>query len=148
MALSGLNGVLMRRTIATEAQEQEALITWAEHYEFNLGEGLYERRFKLRDYLLAIPNAAKRTVIGGVMMKRQGLTPGVADLFLALPMGAYAGMWIEMKRRSKQAHLSNLQALFLNVMRGVGYKAIVAYGWDEAREKILEYIKDEAELRF
>lgn len=58
---------------------------------------------KLAGLLFAIPNGAK---LAGNALQRakawkrleaEGARPGVADLFLAVPAGKYAGLFIEMK---------------------------------------------------
>ena len=133
----------MRRIIATEAQEQEALITWSEHYYFKLGKD-GKAVYRLCDYLMAIPNGGLRPILAALAMKRQGVTPGAPDLFLAFPIGGYAGLWIEMKRRTKEAKLSTLQADFLVRMETRGYACQVCYGWDEARKSILNYLEEYA----
>lgn len=65
----------MRRIIATEAQEQEALITWSEHYYFKLGKD-GKAVYRLRDYLIAVPNGGLRPILAALAMKRQGVTQG------------------------------------------------------------------------
>lgn len=58
---------------------------------------------KLAGLLFAIPNGAKlagnpiQRARAWKRLEAEGARPGVADLFLAVPMGKYAGLFIEMK---------------------------------------------------
>ena len=58
---------------------------------------------KLSMNLFAIPNGGARDVITGAILKREGVTAGVADLFLAVPRYKIGGeefcggLFIEMK---------------------------------------------------
>ena len=74
--------------LATEHQEQSALIQWARMHKHSGVRMLY-----------AIPNAAKRSVRLAAMMKSEGMMAGVPDLFLPYPVEPYHGLYIEMKRR-------------------------------------------------
>ena len=64
------------------------------------------------------------------------------DIFLPAPRGGYAGLFIEMKRR-KNGRVSIDQATWLKALEKQGYKAIVAHGWEEARDEIEGYLKNE-----
>lgn len=63
----------------------------------------------------------------------------VPDLCLAYPAGEYHGLWIEMKRRA-HGYASAEQLAMLSALRSVGYDAAVCRGWEEAREKIQNYL--------
>lgn len=55
----------------------------------------------LKRLLFAIPNGGARSAIEGSIMKGEGVTAGVADLFLSIPAIVdeclWAGLYIEMK---------------------------------------------------
>ena len=51
-----------------------------------------------------IPNGGKRTKIEASRLKAMGVLPAVPDLFLALPLGGYHGMFIEVKRPGEIPH--------------------------------------------
>lgn len=79
-------------------------------------------------------------------MKAQGLRVGVPDLMLAVPKWhvkhvLFAGLFIEMKRRDhasgKPAHE---QLAYADLLRRMGYNAVICEGADEAIRAIKEYI--------
>jgi len=113
----------------TEAVEQRFLITWAAHHWF-------------REYLFAIPNGGYRNKITAVNLKKEGVIPGVPDLFLAYPASGFHGLFVEMKRK-KGGHLTDKQERFIDRLTLVGYRVIVAYGWKEASDAIKHYLQDE-----
>lgn len=77
----------------------------------------------------------------------EGFRSGVSDLFIAVPVAPYAGLWLEMKDvGKKEKSLSKNQVKFLEDMREAGYKAEWAAGFDEAKEKINSYLKALLEL--
>jgi VRR-NUC domain-containing protein len=131
----------MMRLVASEAQEQIALMKWACLTKLS--------GMSIGTYLFHIPNQGKRSKMGGHQLVRMGLKAGVPDLFLAYPkwhtyLLGYPGMFIEMKRRNLKntpdGGLMPEQKDMLNLLDSVGYKCIVAYGWEEARDAILEYL--------
>ena len=81
----------------------------------------------------------------GTKLKRLGVKPGVFDLFFARPNKKFHGLWIEMKRK-KGAFISTHQATWRHLMESQGYVAKYAYGFDEARQIILDYIDNKLEL--
>jgi hypothetical protein len=113
----------------TEAQEQEALIKRAQYHPIT------------REYLYAIPNDGIRTPQQGARFKRRGLRPGVSDVFLSYPYNGYHGLYIELKRRDKNAKPTKEQAEWIEKVSKVGYAAHVARGWEEAWQQIEEYLK-------
>jgi hypothetical protein len=74
--------------------------------------------------------------------KSEGLTNGVADLFLAEPKNGYHGLFIEMKDKGKtQCSVSDKQREFLNDMNDREYLAVWTSGYEQARAIIEEYLK-------
>jgi len=73
-------------------------------------------------------------------LAQEGVKKGIADIFLPYPVGTYHGMFIELKRE-KGGVVSKEQKEFLQNMELVGYYAVVARGFDDAKEKIEGYIK-------
>lgn len=120
-----------------EHKEQKALIQWADmqplaRYTFKAG--------KVGDYLFSIPNGGKRNIITAKTMHDEGCRAGVPDLFFALPNNHFAGLFIEMKAQTKQARLSDAQKVWINRLNEAGYLAQVAYGFDEAKQLIEDYL--------
>lgn len=122
---------------APEHAEQVAVVQWAELVTVpGLG--------RLGDYLFAVPNGsylgrdARTRAIVMRKLKAAGLKPGVPDLLLALPRGAWHGLFIEMKRRG--GRVSEDQVAWRDRLRGVGYAAEVCEGADAARAVIRRYL--------
>lgn len=121
--------------VPLEDEEQMALVDWLE---------LCGLRFA------HIPNSTY-TKHMSVKMKnhRLGVRPGVPDLMvLVSPERSKDGeghlIWIEMKRR-KGGVVSPEQRAWLTafmMLESPNIHAVVAKGWDEAREAVLEYLAD------
>jgi hypothetical protein len=72
------------------------------------------------------------------------------DMFIAKPMGDYAGLFLELKKDylsiyNKKHELKNVhvkdQAKVLEQLNDYGYMALFAVGFDEAKMKIDNYLK-------
>ena len=74
-----------------EHNEQVALIGWARCQRFN--------GTPIADDLHAIPNGGQRHPAVAAKLKAEGVTPGIPDLMLTIPVAPYHGMFIEMKSR-------------------------------------------------
>jgi len=113
----------------TEHQEQVALVTW------------FRLQYKHYKYcLFAIPNGGSRHIVTAVKLKAEGVLAGVSDLFLMIPKGEYHGMFIEMK--AKGGKLSESQKEFIKAASLMNYKAVVCFGFDEAKEAITKYLQE------
>jgi hypothetical protein len=113
----------------TEHSQQAALFCWIRrkaHYHPEL------------EWIFAVPNGGSRDKITAGKLKAEGVTSGVFDLFCPWPNGAYAGLWIEMKKPSGGVVSTNQKA-FGKEMVARGYQAFVCHTWESAVEKIAEY---------
>ena len=90
--------------------------------------------------LFAIPNGGARNGFEAAIMKMEGVTPGVCDLFLSVPMGNYAGFYIELKIKPNTP--SEDQVKFIESVRSLGYKASVIYDIDTFIEAIRSYMEN------
>lgn len=120
-----------------EHSEQKALIQWADmqplaRYTFKAG--------KVGDYLFAIPNGGARSAVTGSILKSEGVRKGICDLCFCLPNKKFHGLFIEMKAQTKQARLSDAQKVWINRLNEAGYLAQVAYGFEEAKQLIENYL--------
>lgn len=113
-----------------ELEEQAALIEWA-------GKTVIDG-VKIGDYLLHIPNEGKRGPKAAKDAKRLGVRAGVPDLFLALPRGGHAGLWIEMK--AKGGKLSTQQEIWLKRLEDAGYRAVCCFGFEQAVSEMKNFI--------
>lgn len=111
-----------------EDAEQQAVFDWAAFYP------------ELR-WMHAIPNGGKRDKREAARLKRQGVKPGVADIFLPLARGDYYGLYIEMKRRKEQgsSQTSKHQYDFGRYVLEQGYRYEICYGAESAIQVIREY---------
>lgn len=115
----------------TESSEQIALIEWCD-WQANLGHE------PLR-WIFHPANGGKRDKAVAAGLKAQGVKPGVPDLFLPYPAGGYHGLFIEMKMPPNTT--TPEQRAYLAWLNRVGYLAVVATGFDEARGIIEEYLE-------
>ena len=98
--------------------------------------------------LFAINNAVGRSsVIHGARNKAEGVKKGVPDLFLpvsvptrGLTSDCLHGLFIEMKRRTA-SRLGEEQKEWIANLRAQGYRVEVCYGWEEARDVLIDYLK-------
>lgn len=121
-----------RNNFPTEAQEQTTLFQWA---------ALMAHRWPELRLLHAIPNGGSRNPIEAVHLKQQGVKPGIPDIFLPCARGEWHGLYIEMKRR-KGGRVSDEQWEMIRLLIEQKYKAVVCYGWEEAKTVIVEYMKE------
>ncbi len=109
----------------TESDEQRQLIQWC-------------RTDPRLQFLFHIPNES----IGGqgwlIRNRQLGVKSGVPDLFYPVPMNGHHGLFIEMK--TKGGRLSPEQKRWLAALDTFGYKTAVCYGWEAARDVLMEYI--------
>ena len=90
------------------------------------------------DHMLHIPNGMKSNGRSVNQLKNQGLKPGVPDYFIAIPIGRYHGLWLELKATGGKA--SALQNQWLERLTIQNYACVIAWGWDSARQCIEQYI--------
>lgn len=83
----------------------------------------------------AIPNGDLRNKAVAARLRREGVMKGVSDIFIP-----ELRLWLEMKRL-KGSTTSKEQKKFLEDMRGLGYHAEIAKGFEEAKRIVLTHIK-------
>lgn len=113
--------------IPTESQEQCIVILWA------------DANPAIRGKLMSIPNGANKSPASAAKFKREGLRPGVPDLFLPIARQGFHGLWIEMKRR-KGGKLSDAQNEWIEFLRYENYAAYCCEGAGEAINIIKKYM--------
>ena len=116
-------------TLGAEQAEHINIVNWF-NYEFpELSEDLHH-----------FANERKCSIQQGRTLKRMGVKKGVADFFLAFPIGDYSGLWIELK--VGKGKLSIEQSKFLFRKNERGYLSIAVWGFEAAKEVILNYLKE------
>jgi hypothetical protein len=123
-----------------ESNEQQALIEWAQ---------LQECKYSELRLLYACPNGGWRDAREAARLKKEGVKPGVPDLFLPVPgsmkskltPGArrrYNGLYIEMKTKGRKPDKN--QRWWREQLLMQGFCVEVCYTWTDAKDLILEYL--------
>lgn len=107
---------------------QTALFVWAQQSKI----------LELK-WMFAIPNGGQRNAIIGSQLKASGTKAGVPDIFLPIPRNGFKGLWIELKR-PKKGIVSAEQHEWLEYLGSQGYANHVCFGWEEARDCLLQYL--------
>ena len=130
------------KAIPTEREESMKIMAWA---RLMVSTG-HEPRLRL----LRCGFEGLRLSMGVRMqMKRQTVSTGWPDLFLAVPRRydvrgdtatfQFCGLFIELKR-VKGGSVSSEQAIMIGDLQSLGYKAIVCRGADAAISEIKRYL--------
>lgn len=119
--------------VPSEHDEQKALIKWW---------AIYSKRKGIPEVLLfAIPNGGKRSVQTAMILRSEGVRPGIPDLFLAVETYNHAGLFIEMKKQ-KGGVVSDIQQETIETIKEkTGYCVVVCKGFNEARQAIERYLE-------
>ncbi len=124
----------MRAIKKTEHSEQVALFEWAKANE--------SRHLQL-GLMFAIPNGGKRHIGTGRKLKAEGVKSGVPDIFLGVPRNGKHGLFIELKVGKNKP--SKNQLWWIHSLRAEGYAVEVCYGFEEARDAIIDFLGLETE---
>lgn len=111
--------------------EQVKLFDWL-RYQSNINPELV--------FAFAIPNGGQRNIRTAMNLKAEGVKRGVPDICLPVPKGKYHGLFIELKAGKNKPTPEQIH--YIDFLSAGGYKAVVCYGFDEAREVILNYIRN------
>lgn len=87
----------------------------------------------------AVPNGGRRSFTEACRLKRAGVKAGVPDLFITEPVGAYSGLFIELKRL-RGGVVSEAQEYWITQLRRKGYRAEVCKGYDAAVAVVQDYL--------
>ena len=124
----------------SEHTEQVALFDWARANE--------ARHLQL-GLMFTVPNQGgkgKGALIRGLKMVKEGLKKGVPDIFLAVPKKDKHGkdkhgLFIELKVGKNKPSANQLW--WIHSLRTEGYAVEVCYGFEEARNAIVDYLEIE-----
>lgn len=103
--------------LRSEATEQEHVVSWCFHCE-----AIYPEL----KWIHHCPNGGSRKTGEAKRLKAQGVKPGVPDLHLPIPKGAYAGLYIEMKFNT--GTLEDVQKEWIKAMKAAG--PLLVYAMD------------------
>jgi len=115
-----------RKGVPTESQEQAAVIQWCDAHP-------------VAKHIFAIPNGSHKSPAMAAKFKREGLRAGVPDLFLPVPSGGWAGLFVEMKR-TKGSVTSKEQWAWIDILTLRDFACVVCKGADEAIAAIKHYL--------
>lgn len=122
-----------------EHQEQATLFRWA---AFALN------RHPELDMLFAVPNGGDRHPAVAAKLKAEGVRSGIPDIFLDVPRQGWHGLRIELKalggNGSAPGSLKPEQLDRLSAYQEHGYRAVACWGWEAARDTILDYLQSTA----
>jgi hypothetical protein len=88
--------------------------------------------------LFAIPNGGARNAVTGAMLKAEGVTAGVPDLFLAVPMYHFHGKFIELKVQPNNP--TPEQTAMMERLELQGYSCSVYYTFEQFETMITNYL--------
>lgn len=123
-----------------EHSHQVALFMWAAD---QIASGAYPELA----LMFAIPNGGERNKAVAGRLKAEGVKAGVPDIFLPVPRHGVNGLFIELKRPKaegiRQGSAQDNQSEWIDKLRGQGYGAAVVYGFEAARDMIVQYLAKE-----
>ena len=122
------------KPVQREGQIQASLFEWAA-----LSAGKHPE-LKL---MFHVPNGNKRDVVTGYHLKQQGVKAGVPDICLPVARGQFHGLFLELK--ADGGRLQETQRQWIDDLSRQGYKAVVCFGFDEARAAIEGYLSEKIE---
>jgi hypothetical protein len=122
--------MVVKKVSPLEEEEHLAFMQWASLHPI------------CKAHLIHIPNEGNRGAWGGRKMKMKGLKAGVSDFFLAYPTSSSSGLWIELKR-TVLYRISPEQREWITLMKNAGYDADFAYGWEDAKNIVEQYLSNE-----
>lgn len=114
----------------SEHTEQVALFNWTK-YQL--------KKYQELELLHAIPNGGLRHPRVAKKLKAEGVKSGVPDLFLPVPKNNYYGLYIEMKFNKNKT--TKNQDWWLSKLTEQGFLCKVCYGFEEAKNIILTYLR-------
>jgi len=115
----GRNSVRNRCYESTESMEQQGFLQW---FHLQFPEVL----------IFHVPNGGFRNVTTARRLRKEGVVPGIPDLYIP-----EWKIWIEMKK-IKGSVLSNEQKRIIAYLEGIGDTVIVGYGATDASVKVME----------
>lgn len=108
-----------------ESKVQQAYFEWA-------------KRHPIAKRAFAIPNGGARNKVTAAILKAEGVTAGVVDVFLPYPAFHSHGLWIEFK--AGKGSLTPEQREFLADKLALSYCCCVAYDAALAVTATIEYL--------
>jgi VRR-NUC domain-containing protein len=112
-----------------EHREQVALMAWID---------ANKRKYPELEMAFAIPNGGKRSKAVAGKLKAEGVKSGIPDICILAPRGGLHGLLVELKTSTGRP--TPLQLEWIDRLNRYGYRAVVAKGWEAARDEIVGYL--------
>jgi len=97
------------------------------------------------ELMYAIPNGDKRSISVAKRLKAEGVKKGIPDICLPIARHGYHALYIEMKRPASpgkaKGRVSFEQKHMASLLEVADNRVVVCYGWEEAWNEILWYLK-------
>lgn len=124
----------IKESLESEHEIQKGFFNWLSYYP------------SIRRVSFAIPNGGSRNLITGKRLKMEGVTSGVPDCFIAIPIVhingpntvGYNGLFIEFKKAPNV--LSFNQRVFIKNLTENGYRCEVCYSLEEGQAAVKKYL--------
>lgn len=94
---------------------------------------------KYRPNIFSIPNGGKRDIAVAMKLKKEGVTPGVWDVFCAIPCNGFHGFFIEFK--SGHNNLTVNQTIFKSIVETYNYFFAICYSAEDAIDILKKYLE-------
>lgn len=91
------------------------------------------------DLMFAIPNGGHRNIRTAVNLKKEGVTPGIPDLFIARSNGLFLGLFIEMKKIGGVVRPT--QKKMHELLKSKGYRVEVCRTFEQFEYTVNTYFK-------
>jgi hypothetical protein len=117
----------------SESEIQKAFFQWLSYYPY------------IRSLTMHIPNGGSRNKLEAINLKKQGVTPGWPDVFMAIPTKTHHGLFIEFK--SKIGKVSTNQSSQALALMGENYAWAICRSLDEAMEIVKFYLGDKWDVK-
>lgn len=83
----------------------------------------------------------------GYRYKQRGKKAGIPDICLPYPSKEFHSLYIELKRRDRKNHPTAAQLNWIHKLRKAGHCVEVAYGWEDAWNKIKSYLNPSVDTK-
>lgn len=88
--------------------------------------------------LFAVPNGELREPRVAERLRKEGVRPGVPDLFLLVPRGQYHGLVIEQKVKPNRPDRE--QRAWIAALSALGFRVVDSYSWNETVSHLQWYL--------
>jgi hypothetical protein len=96
-------------------------------------------------WMFAIPNGGERNKAVAAGLKAEGVKSAIPDIFLPVARGSWFGLFVELKRPKSEGKAEGKatpeQLECHKELKKLGYGVVVAVGWIEAWNLIVQYLQ-------